>query len=220
MKLIKFVPVLLLAIFFAASPLIMAVPASAADTELYSYNGTVLPALPANLVLTVDCFVIFENEHGYILFADNYDNADPVMFMTPDGSINVSNSFSLYLLTYDGRWVSYPDSMASGVQGTLLWSTHDFYVGSEVFLAGSEPVPYVPPVDPDVDPDIGLDPLPSGDGVYYKAYDLFLRHIYGVDSSELTSDQALTLTGVSTIAALFLVSLPFLLVFALIKLFR
>lgn len=57
-------------------------------------------------------------------------------------------------------------------------------------------------------------------GIYYQAYNLFLTYIYGVDASVLTSDQMLTLTILATAASVFLVALPFVIVWNVIRLFR
>lgn len=52
--------------------------------------------------------------------------------------------------------------------------------------------------------------------LYESAYVLFHEYIYGLDAV-LTADQTLTLTLLSTIAAVFVVSIPFILVFLMIK---
>lgn len=57
-------------------------------------------------------------------------------------------------------------------------------------------------------------------GIYYQAFDLFLTYIYGVDAVALTSDQTLTLTILATVASVFLVSLPFVLVWQVLRFFR
>lgn len=65
-----------------------------------------------------------------------------------------------------------------------------------------------------------VDPEPAADislSLYDSAYDLFHEYIYG-SSSVLTPDQTLTLTLISTLAALFCVSLPFLIVFFILRL--
>lgn len=54
--------------------------------------------------------------------------------------------------------------------------------------------------------------------MYDTLYALLHEHIYGLDSV-LTGDQTLTLTIISTIGALFIVALPFLVVWRVIKLF-
>lgn len=58
----------------------------------------------------------------------------------------------------------------------------------------------------------------SGEGLYYDAYDMFRSFLYG-DVPSLTPDQTLVLTALSTIAALFCVCIPFLLVFLFIRMF-
>ena len=55
-------------------------------------------------------------------------------------------------------------------------------------------------------------------GAYYQLYDLLSGYLYGADAI-LTGDQTLTLTLISTLGALFLISLPFLLVWRFIRLF-
>lgn len=57
-------------------------------------------------------------------------------------------------------------------------------------------------------------------GIYFQAYELFLTYIYGVEASVLTADQTLTLTILATAASVFLVVLPFVIVWNVIRLFR
>ena len=66
--------------------------------------------------------------------------------------------------------------------------------------------------EPSIDP-VAESSAPS---LYDSAYALFHEHIYGFDS-ELTPDQTLTLTLLSTLAALFVVGLPFLVVFLVLR---
>ena len=55
--------------------------------------------------------------------------------------------------------------------------------------------------------------------IYPQIYALLQAYIYGADVV-LTGDQTLTLTIMATTACVFLVSLPFLLVWQFLKLFR
>lgn len=55
--------------------------------------------------------------------------------------------------------------------------------------------------------------------IYPAIYQLFLTHIYGVEAAALTPDQSLVLVFVSTLACLFLIALPFLLVWRVIRIF-
>lgn len=55
--------------------------------------------------------------------------------------------------------------------------------------------------------------------IYPQIYALLQTYIYGADVV-LTGDQTLTLTFMATAACLFLVSLPFLLVWQFLKFFR
>lgn len=55
-------------------------------------------------------------------------------------------------------------------------------------------------------------------GMYFVLYDILSKHIYGVDAV-LNGDQTLTLTILSTIGALFVVLLPFAVVWRIVKLF-
>lgn len=55
-------------------------------------------------------------------------------------------------------------------------------------------------------------------GIYYNLFSLLHEHIYGF--SELTADMNLTLTLLATAGSVFVVSLPFILVWQVIKLFR
>ncbi len=76
------------------------------------------------------------------------------------------------------------------------------------------------PENPDTQPPASSSPSTPGsdspaeptEGVYYELYYLFQNVIYGSDA-ELTPDQTLTLTLLSTFCCLFLVLLPFLLFF-------
>ena len=54
--------------------------------------------------------------------------------------------------------------------------------------------------------------------MYYELYDLLGGYLYGADAV-LTGDQTLTLTMISTIGALFIISVPFLVVWRCIKVF-
>lgn len=60
-----------------------------------------------------------------------------------------------------------------------------------------------------------MNPVP----IYPQIYLLLQTYIYGADAV-LTGDQTLTLTIMATSASVFLVSLPFLLVWQFLKLFR
>ena len=55
-------------------------------------------------------------------------------------------------------------------------------------------------------------------GAYYQLYDLLSGYLYGADAV-LTGDQTLTLTMISTIGALFVIAIPFVVVWNAIKLF-
>lgn len=54
--------------------------------------------------------------------------------------------------------------------------------------------------------------------MYYQLYTLLCEYLYGADAV-LTGDQTLTLTLISTIGALFVIALPFLVVWRCIKVF-
>lgn len=60
-----------------------------------------------------------------------------------------------------------------------------------------------------------MNPVP----IYPQIYLLLQTYIYGAEAV-LTGDQTLTLTIMATAASVFLVSLPFLLVWQFLKLFR
>ena len=55
-------------------------------------------------------------------------------------------------------------------------------------------------------------------GAYYQLYDLLGAYLYGPDAV-LTGDQTLTLTMISTIGALFVIAIPFVVVWRCIRLF-
>ena len=55
-------------------------------------------------------------------------------------------------------------------------------------------------------------------GAYYQLYDLLSGYLYGADAV-LTGDQTLTLTIISTIGALFVIAIPFVVVWNALKLF-
>lgn len=59
----------------------------------------------------------------------------------------------------------------------------------------------------------------SRPGVYYQAFDMFAGFIYGEDV-ELTAEQNMVLTILATTAVLFVVVVPFLIVFFVLRLFR
>lgn len=52
--------------------------------------------------------------------------------------------------------------------------------------------------------------------MYYAIYDLFTQYVYGLDVA-LTSWQELTATIYATTACLFVVSLPFVIVFLVVR---
>lgn len=54
--------------------------------------------------------------------------------------------------------------------------------------------------------------------MYYELFQLLQTHIYGAEAV-LTGDQTLTLTIMATIGALFVVCVPFLVVWRIIRLF-
>lgn len=53
-------------------------------------------------------------------------------------------------------------------------------------------------------------------GAYYELWNIISDFIYGVDAV-LTSDQQLTLTIICTLGALFIVALPFVLVWRVLR---
>ena len=55
-------------------------------------------------------------------------------------------------------------------------------------------------------------------GAYYQLYELLGTYLYGAEA-QLTGDQTLTLTMISTAGALFVIALPFVVVWRAIKLF-
>ena len=55
-------------------------------------------------------------------------------------------------------------------------------------------------------------------GIYYTLYALLSQYIYGADAV-LTGDMELTLTFICTLGSLFVVALPFLVTWRIIKLF-
>ena len=55
-------------------------------------------------------------------------------------------------------------------------------------------------------------------GAYYQLYDLLSGYLYGADAV-LTGDQTLNLTIISTIGALLVIAMPFVVVWNGIKLF-
>lgn len=54
--------------------------------------------------------------------------------------------------------------------------------------------------------------------MYYTLYYMLADFLYG-SAAELTGDQTLTLTLIATLGALFVIALPFILVWRLIRLF-
>lgn len=56
------------------------------------------------------------------------------------------------------------------------------------------------------------------DGIYFQLYDLLSGYIYGVDTV-LTGEMEMTLTTICTIGALFVVAMPFVVVWRFIRLF-
>lgn len=52
--------------------------------------------------------------------------------------------------------------------------------------------------------------------MYFTLYNLLYEHIYGLETV-LTADMELTLTIISTLGSLFVVALPFMLVWKVIK---
>ena len=52
--------------------------------------------------------------------------------------------------------------------------------------------------------------------MYYEIYALLSEYIYGADAV-LTGDQTLTLTIISTLGALFVVSLPFMVIGSIVR---
>lgn len=55
-------------------------------------------------------------------------------------------------------------------------------------------------------------------GIYQQLFELLHTYVYG--GVDLTADMNLTLTIAATFGALFLVSLPFILVWGIVKIFR
>ncbi len=78
--------------------------------------------------------------------------------------------------------------------------------GALVFEVADEPVIDVPVVEHDT-------------GFYYQAFDMFAGFIYG-EGVELTAEQNMVLTILATTAVLFVVVVPFLIVFWFIRMFR
>ena len=64
-------------------------------------------------------------------------------------------------------------------------------------------------------PDVGS----VGTGMYYQAFDMFADFFYG-DGAELTGEQNMVLTILATTAVLFVVVVPFLILFFVLSFFR
>lgn len=76
-----------------------------------------------------------------------------------------------------------------------------------------------PPVDGDEPPiDIDPEPVKPEKGFFYQAFDIFADYIYG-EGAELTAEQNMVLTILATVAVLFVVIVPFLIVYFVIKMF-
>ncbi len=58
-----------------------------------------------------------------------------------------------------------------------------------------------------------------GTGMYYQAFDMFADFLYG-EGMELTGEQNMVLTILATTAVLFVVVVPFLILFFVLRLFR
>lgn len=215
-RFLKVTPVLLLALVLALSPLLMAVPASAASEQLYVYGCAVLPELPAlNDSYQYSFVSVYSNLFCSFSVTSDFSVLDSLIVTAVDDGSLVS-----YALI-DGSWVlvdsssfSAGDILADVSSHLLIWSSVDICTSADTLMHASDPVPYTPSSG-------GSDgEVITGNGIFYQAYDLFSQYIYGVDAADLSSDQTLTLTFLATLAALFLVSLPFILVIGFIKLFR
>lgn len=194
-------------------------PVSASEPETYLYNGLPLPPLPSGLSYSIIAFHPYLN----ILLFDFTSVPTPTII---DGvgklSFDTPGTCSVYQIT-SGSWVisntyDYDSLLDLSYFSSCVyyWSSFDVYNSADhLFFPGSDPV--VPGFNSgSSEPSVPV----HGDGIYYQAYDLLSAYVYGIDSSDLSSDQQLTLTAVSTVCCLFLVSLPFLLVWFVIKIFR
>ena len=71
----------------------------------------------------------------------------------------------------------------------------------------------------EIAPSVTIVEPPATPGVYYQAFDMFAGFIYG-EGMELTAEQNMVLTILATTAVLFVVVVPFLIVFFVLRLFR
>ena len=208
MKFRKIFPLFLLAMVLVVSPFLMATTASATSEQLYIYDRIVLPELPVNL-----------EDYPYSLVAASDFSLVLMCFTTepafPDDIFAVAkeDGHCRIFAFMEDTWTAYTefaystnDVLHTAFSGAILWSSFDISSPLGAFCLGSQPVPYSPAAGDDT-----ADPT-AGTGIFYQAYNLFSTYIYGVEADALTPDQTLTLTTLATVAALFLVSLPFLIV--------
>lgn len=104
-----------------------------------------------------------------------------------------------YLLPYDDAVLSFSPDGSTGTFDCVAWNSWEkvpstVYCMSESWIESNSAV---------------------SDSLYYQAYEMFRGFIYG--DGDISSDQSLTLTIISTLAVLFVVALPFLIVFFVIK---
>ena len=139
----RIVTLLLVLAFLVCSVPMFAVPASAADSETYLYNGVELPALPGDYDYSYK--TIFSTASGYYLFqASNYGyHIDAFV-------IKASAWYVCYKLT-DGAWKldDGPTRLTVGSQWAYytmypVWVNYDYCdEDGSILVVGSEPVTVV-----------------------------------------------------------------------------
>lgn len=150
----RFVSLLLVASLLLCCVPALAVPAAAADTEMYLYNGAELPVLPG--------YSASEYPYAFILYSDYYNRYTLYLSSVPfyrrsDGYI-ICNSSGIcsYCISVSpfSSWGSFTSSSLSSGSGwgpSLIWCNFDVLnvdfsgVFGDVFMSASDPVPVSPP---------------------------------------------------------------------------
>lgn len=202
-----------LLLVFCLCVFLFPVSVSAAEaSELYVYNNTILPAPPGSLVEYPYSAIVYQSGSYLFMCCTAPVVIDSDLFVTASDAGSV-----VFYNLVDSSWSYYMENSFS-VGGDvanlfgydIVWASFDVIIDGNTVMIGSDPLPYN---------NTPNTPLPDGDGIYPSIYLLLQTYIYGADAV-LTGDQTLTLTVLATAACIFLISIPFVLVWQFLKLFR
>lgn len=181
------------------------VPVSAAESSDLLYNGYSFPEIPSYDGVSA---VFVDGLFNQTCFLLQFPSDTFVELVGTSLRLSSSGSIDAYVLV-SGVWVFASSSTVFPFpeDSYFLWASSDILNSSGfVYFPGSDP--------------FSISPSPVfGDGLYFQAYELLSDHVFGLDPSDMTSSQELMVSLASGLAVAFLIILPFILVWRVIRIF-